>query len=55
MIDISEISANTEDKNETDRVIERVVQDLRGQGRKPYLIPVGGSTAWIPRPWVEKR
>ncbi len=37
--------ANTDDKNETDRVIERVVQDLKAQGRKPYLIPVGGSTA----------
>ncbi len=37
--------ASTDDKNETDRVIERVVQDLQRQGRKPYLIPVGGSTA----------
>lgn len=37
--------ANTDDKNETDRVVERVAQELKLQGRKPYLIPVGGSTA----------
>ncbi len=36
--------ANTEDKNETDRVLVRVTDDLRAQGRQPYLIPVGGST-----------
>lgn len=38
------VYANTDDKTETDRVIERVVQDLRDKGRNPYLIPVGGST-----------
>lgn len=38
------IYANTDDKVETDRVIERVVQELKEQGRRPYLIPVGGST-----------
>lgn len=37
--------ANTDDKNETDRAIEQVVQELQAHGRKPYLIPVGGSTA----------
>ncbi len=37
--------ANTDDKNETDRAIERAVQELKARGRKPYLIPVGGSTA----------
>jgi D-cysteine desulfhydrase family pyridoxal phosphate-dependent enzyme len=31
-------------KNETERAIETVCDDLRAQGRKPYLIPVGGST-----------
>ncbi|CAG0995296.1 L-cysteate sulfo-lyase [Anaerolineae bacterium] len=36
--------ANTEDKSETDRVLVRVTDELRAQGRKPYLIPVGGST-----------
>ncbi len=37
--------ANTDDKNETDRAIERAVQELKARGRMPYLIPVGGSTA----------
>jgi D-cysteine desulfhydrase family pyridoxal phosphate-dependent enzyme len=37
--------ANTDDKIETDRVLERVTEELKVQGRKPYLIPVGGSTA----------
>jgi L-cysteate sulfo-lyase len=32
------------DKNETERAIEKVCADLRAQGRRPYLIPVGGST-----------
>lgn len=32
------------DKNETEGAIERVCDDLRAQGRRPYLIPVGGST-----------
>jgi len=32
------------DKNATERAIENVCEDLRAQGRKPYLIPVGGST-----------
>ena len=32
------------DKNETERSIENVCDDLRAQGHKPYLIPVGGST-----------
>ncbi len=42
----AEISyANTDDKNETDRIIERLTAELKAQGRKPYLIPVGGSTA----------
>lgn len=33
-----------EDKHETEFVIQRVCDDLRGQGKNPYLIPVGGST-----------
>jgi D-cysteine desulfhydrase len=37
--------ANTDDKNATDRLLEQVAEDLRARGRKPYLIPVGGSTA----------
>jgi D-cysteine desulfhydrase family pyridoxal phosphate-dependent enzyme len=32
------------DKHETELVIQRACDDLRAQGRKPYLIPVGGST-----------
>lgn len=32
------------DKHETELVIQRVCDDLRAQGRNPYLIPVGGST-----------
>lgn len=32
------------DKHQTELVIRRVCDDLRAQGRKPYLIPVGGST-----------
>jgi D-cysteine desulfhydrase family pyridoxal phosphate-dependent enzyme len=37
--------ANTEDKIELDRILVRVTDELRAQGRTPYLIPVGGSTA----------
>ncbi len=36
--------AGTDDKNETDRVIANAAEELRAQGRKPYAIPVGGST-----------
>ncbi len=32
------------DKLETEQVIQRACDDLRAQGRNPYLIPVGGST-----------
>lgn len=32
------------DKNETEALVKRVCDDLRAQGRNPYLIPVGGST-----------
>jgi D-cysteine desulfhydrase family pyridoxal phosphate-dependent enzyme len=39
------VYANTDDKNETDRAIERAAEELGARGRKPYLIPVGGSTA----------
>lgn len=38
------IYANTDDKNETDRVLERIADERRARGRNPYLIPVGGST-----------
>ena len=38
------VYANTDDKIETDRVVERVALDLQARGRKPYIIPVGGST-----------
>lgn len=31
-------------KNETERAIENICADLRVQGRRPYLVPVGGST-----------
>jgi D-cysteine desulfhydrase len=38
------IYAHTDDKNETDRVLERITAERRARGRNPYLIPVGGST-----------
>jgi D-cysteine desulfhydrase family pyridoxal phosphate-dependent enzyme len=38
------VYAGTSDKNETDRVVRQVTEDLRARGRRPYLIPVGGST-----------
>src|SRR5512142_1143944 len=38
------VYANTNDKTETDRILERVTAELRERGRRPYLIPVGGST-----------
>ena len=34
----------TDDKTETDRMIERVTSELTTRGRRPYLIPRGGST-----------
>jgi D-cysteine desulfhydrase family pyridoxal phosphate-dependent enzyme len=39
------IYAGTDDKNETDAAVVRVTEKLKGDGRNPYLIPVGGSTA----------
>ncbi len=38
------VYANTDDKNETDRILERIRDERRARGRRPYLIPVGGST-----------
>lgn len=38
------IYAGTDDKIETDRMVQKVTEDLRAQGHHPYLIPVGGST-----------
>ena len=38
------IYAGTDDKNETELVVERVCADLSARGRNPYLISVGGST-----------
>lgn len=38
------VYANTDDKNETDRILELTAHTLEEQGLKPYLIPVGGST-----------
>lgn len=35
---------NTSDTSETDRMIERVTAERRAAGRRPYLIPRGGST-----------
>ncbi len=34
----------TTDKTETDRMLERVTEELSARGRTPYLIPRGGST-----------
>jgi D-cysteine desulfhydrase family pyridoxal phosphate-dependent enzyme len=34
----------TTDTSETDRMIERVTTELKSSGRRPYLIPRGGST-----------
>lgn len=36
--------ADTNDPNEVDRILERVTGEMHVRGRKPYLIPVGGST-----------
>lgn len=38
------VYTRTQDRSETDRVLERVAEDLRSRGRKPYVIPRGGST-----------
>lgn len=38
------VYTKTEDTSETDRMIERVTAGLEAQGRRPYLIPRGGST-----------
>lgn len=37
--------AGTDDKNETERLLGGVVESLKTRGRKPYLIPAGGSSA----------
>lgn len=34
----------TQDKSETDRMLERVTAELKARGRKPYLIPRGGAS-----------
>lgn len=39
------VYTGTADKNETERRVVQVCDELRVQGRRPYLIPVGGSTA----------
>ncbi len=36
--------AGTDDKLATDRMLVELNEELRAQNRKPYLIPVGGST-----------
>jgi D-cysteine desulfhydrase family pyridoxal phosphate-dependent enzyme len=36
--------AGTDDKNADDRAIQDAAEELRARGRKPYAIPVGGST-----------
>ncbi len=38
------IYAHTDDKLETDRIIERITADKKQRGKHPYLIPLGGST-----------
>ncbi len=37
--------AGTQDRDETERLILSITNDLKAQGRRPYAIPVGGSTA----------
>jgi D-cysteine desulfhydrase family pyridoxal phosphate-dependent enzyme len=37
--------AGTDDKNEAERKLDKVVEELKIRGRKPYLIPAGGSSA----------
>ncbi len=34
----------TDDRAETERILHRVVEELQASGRRPYLIPLGGST-----------
>lgn len=38
------VYAGTEDKIETDRIVREVADDAQAKGRRPYVIPVGGST-----------
>lgn len=38
------VYTKTDDPSETDRAIERVTAELQAKGRRPYLIPRGGST-----------
>lgn len=38
------VYTHTEDRSATDRWLERVTEELRARGRKPYAIPRGGST-----------
>lgn len=38
------VYAGTEDKLETDLIVRQVAEEARAKGRRPYIIPVGGST-----------
>lgn len=38
------VYTHTDDRSQTEPTMERVAQELRKQGHKPYLIPRGGST-----------
>lgn len=38
------VYANTDDKIETERLIERITLEMQARGKKPYRIPLGGST-----------
>lgn len=37
--------AGTDDKNEAERLLSGIADELKARGRKPYVIPAGGSTA----------
>ena len=37
--------AETDERDERERLVEEVARDLEGRGRRAYRIPVGGSTA----------
>ncbi|HZQ05311.1 MAG TPA: D-cysteine desulfhydrase family protein [Anaerolineae bacterium] len=39
------IYTHTEDRSQTEPTMQRVAEDYRARGRRPYIIPRGGSTA----------
>ena len=44
LLGVEILYTHTDDTSETDKMIERVTAERRASGRRPYLIPRGGST-----------